>query len=185
MQDAERQLAGGMSVVVFPEGARTLDGKVHAFRRGAYTLAVEFGLPVVPITIDGAFKVMPRTAILAAIKGVGVNAVNAIITEREANGDFKDIYDFVERVNLSACNRGAIENLALAGAFDSFGLSREMFVHPMFDSTWTDLLVKYGQNLQNDKNSLQLSLFGDFEPIETNKPPFPDFTPWDHLARLE
>ncbi|MDE6072005.1 MAG: DNA polymerase III subunit alpha [Muribaculaceae bacterium] len=122
---------------------------------------------------------------LAAIKGVGVNAVNAIITEREANGDFKDIYDFVERVNLSACNRGAIENLALAGAFDSFGLSREMFVHPMFDSTWTDLLVKYGQNLQNDKNSLQLSLFGDFEPIETNKPPFPDFTPWDHLARLE
>ncbi|MDE5567160.1 MAG: 1-acyl-sn-glycerol-3-phosphate acyltransferase [Muribaculaceae bacterium] len=64
MQDAERQLAGGMSVVVFPEGARTLDGKVHAFRRGAYTLAVEFGLPVVPITIDGAFKVMPRTAIL-------------------------------------------------------------------------------------------------------------------------
>lgn len=62
MQDAERQLARGMSVVVFPEGARTLDGKVHAFRRGAYTLAVEFGLPVVPITIDGAYKVMPRTA---------------------------------------------------------------------------------------------------------------------------
>ena len=64
MQDAEHQLAGGMSVVVFPEGARTLDGKVHAFRRGAYTLAVEFGLPVVPITINGAFKVMPRTAVL-------------------------------------------------------------------------------------------------------------------------
>lgn len=64
MQDAERQLAGGMSVVVFPEGARTSDGKVHAFRRGAYTLAVEFGLPVTPITIDGAYKVMPRTALL-------------------------------------------------------------------------------------------------------------------------
>ena len=53
-----------MSVVVFPEGSRTLDGKVHAFRRGAYTLAVEFGLPVVPLTIDGAYRVMPRTAIL-------------------------------------------------------------------------------------------------------------------------
>lgn len=64
MQDAEKQLAGGMSVVVFPEGARTSDGKVHAFRRGAYTLAVEFGLPVIPITIDGAYKVMPRTALL-------------------------------------------------------------------------------------------------------------------------
>lgn len=64
MHDAEKQLAGGMSVVVFPEGARTLDGHVHAFRRGAYTLAVEFGLPVVPITINGAYKVMPRTALL-------------------------------------------------------------------------------------------------------------------------
>ena len=64
MADAERLLAGGMSVVVFPEGSRTLDGKVHAFRRGAYTLAVEFGLPVVPLTIDGAYKVMPRTALL-------------------------------------------------------------------------------------------------------------------------
>ena len=64
MADAERQLAGGMSVVVFPEGSRTLDGKVHTFRRGAYTLAVEFGLPVVPLTIEGAYKVMPRTALL-------------------------------------------------------------------------------------------------------------------------
>lgn len=62
MDDAERQLAGGMSVTVFPEGSRTPDGKVHAFKRGAFTLAVEFGLPVVPITIDGAYKVMPRSA---------------------------------------------------------------------------------------------------------------------------
>lgn len=60
MQTAEKRLSGGMSVVVFPEGARTLDGRMHAFRRGAYTLAMEFGLPVVPITIDGAFKILPR-----------------------------------------------------------------------------------------------------------------------------
>ena len=64
MATAEKRLAGGMSVAVFPEGARTLDGRMHAFRRGAYTLAMEFGLPVVPITIDGAYKVMPRSAIL-------------------------------------------------------------------------------------------------------------------------
>lgn len=64
MQDAEQRLSGGMSVVVFPEGARTKDGKMHPFRRGAYQLAMEFGLPVVPITIDGAYKVMPRSASL-------------------------------------------------------------------------------------------------------------------------
>lgn len=62
MQAAEKQLAQGRSVVVFPEGSRTPDGRLHAFKRGAYTLAVEFGLPVVPVTIDGAYRVMPRTA---------------------------------------------------------------------------------------------------------------------------
>lgn len=64
MEAAERRLAGGMSVVVFPEGSRTLDGRMHAFRRGAFTLAVEFGLPVVPITIDGAYKILRRGSLL-------------------------------------------------------------------------------------------------------------------------
>ncbi len=64
MEEAKEQIASGMSVVVFPEGSRTWNGKVGRFKRGAYTLAEEFILPVVPITIDGAFKVMPRTAIL-------------------------------------------------------------------------------------------------------------------------
>ncbi len=61
MQQAEATLQGGMSLVVFPEGARTHDGKMRPFKRGAYQLAVEFNLPVVPLTIDGAFAVMPRS----------------------------------------------------------------------------------------------------------------------------
>lgn len=60
MADAEKRLAGGMSVVVFPEGSRTPDGHLKAFKRGAYLLATEFNLPVVPITIDGAYDVLPR-----------------------------------------------------------------------------------------------------------------------------
>lgn len=64
MATAKKQLSGGMSVVVFPEGARTTDGRMHPFRRGAYTLAMEFGLPVVPVTIDGAYKVLPRGSLL-------------------------------------------------------------------------------------------------------------------------
>ncbi|MDE5997783.1 MAG: DNA polymerase III subunit alpha [Muribaculaceae bacterium] len=122
---------------------------------------------------------------LGAIKGVGQNAVSTIIAEREKGGPYKDIYDFVERVNLTGCNRAAIESLALAGAFDSFGIKREMLLHPMFDTTYADMLVKYGQNFQNDKNSLQLSLFGDFETIETNRPPYPDFEPWSRIRLLE
>ncbi len=122
---------------------------------------------------------------LGAVKGVGVNAVSAIIHERMQNGPFKDPYDFVERVNLSACNRSAIENLAMAGAFDCFGWPREAYVTQVFDNTFADMLVKYGQRLQNDKNSLQLSLFGDFEPIETAKPPLPEVVPWSRMALLD
>lgn len=62
MSRAESQLAKGMSIVVFPEGARTFDGRVRAFKKGAFYLAQEFRLPVVPITIDGAFEVLPRTS---------------------------------------------------------------------------------------------------------------------------
>lgn len=62
MEKAEKQLSGGMSLVVFPEGERTLTGRMGTFKRGAYTLAMGFDMPVAPITIDGAYKVMPRTA---------------------------------------------------------------------------------------------------------------------------
>ena len=58
---AENRLKDGMSVVIFPEGSRTWDGHMRPFKRGAFMLASEFKLPVVPITIDGAYKAMPRT----------------------------------------------------------------------------------------------------------------------------
>ncbi|MDE6028472.1 MAG: DNA polymerase III subunit alpha, partial [Muribaculaceae bacterium] len=122
---------------------------------------------------------------LAAIKGVGVNAVAAIIQERKINGPFKDRYDFVERVNLNACNKNAVENLAMAGAFDCFQLPREAFITKTVEFSWAELLVKYGQNVQKDKNSLQMSLFGDVEMIETNKPPMPEYIPWTRLALLD
>lgn len=62
IETAERRLRDGMSLVVFPEGARTFDGKMGPFKKGAYQLALEFNLPLVPVTIDGSFAVMPRTS---------------------------------------------------------------------------------------------------------------------------
>ena len=62
MEIAEKRLQGGASLVVFPEGARTWDGHIRTFRKGAFQLAMEFKLPVVPVSIDGAFDVMPRTS---------------------------------------------------------------------------------------------------------------------------
>lgn len=60
ISDSEKILKDGMSLVVFPEGSRSWDGKMVPFKRGAFLLATEFNLPVVPITIDGSFKRMPR-----------------------------------------------------------------------------------------------------------------------------
>ncbi|MBD5171834.1 MAG: 1-acyl-sn-glycerol-3-phosphate acyltransferase [Bacteroidales bacterium] len=58
--NAEDILKDGMSVVIFPEGSRSWDGKMIPFKRGAFMLAGEFKLPVVPVTIDGSFRAMPR-----------------------------------------------------------------------------------------------------------------------------
>ena len=58
--EAESTLKDGMSLVIFPEGSRSWDGKMISFKRGAFMLAAEFRLPVVPVTIDGSFRVMPR-----------------------------------------------------------------------------------------------------------------------------
>lgn len=61
MADARKALTGGASLCVFPEGARTYDGHMGAFRSGAFQLADTLQLPVVPITIDGSFDILPRT----------------------------------------------------------------------------------------------------------------------------
>ena len=58
---ARKILQGGTSVVVFPEGSRTFDGSLGRFKRGAYQLADELQLPLLPVTINGSFKVLPRT----------------------------------------------------------------------------------------------------------------------------
>jgi len=124
---------------------------------------------------------------LGAVKGLGNNAVASIINERKAGGPFKDIFDLVERINLSACNKSAIENLAFAGAFDCFpDLKREMFA-PKEDGTsgWAEVLVRYGQRFQADKNSSQASLFGAFEEIETQHPHYPEYTEWAPVQLLE
>ena len=102
---------------------------------------------------------------LAAIKGIGVNVVNEIIRARNEGGTFTDIYDFVERVDRSAINRRTLENLANAGAFDCFtDIKREdYFEQNNKGETLAELLVRYGQNFQNDKSKNENSLFGDFD----------------------
>lgn len=126
---------------------------------------------------------------LGGVKGVGEGPVEAIVSEREKNGPFKGIFDFIERVNLSTCNRKAIESLALAGAFDCLGdIRREQFFAQMKNSTETgsEALTRYGNKYQSDKQQTTTSLFGDLSlAVEIAKPVLPVIdNPWSDLERL-
>ena len=122
---------------------------------------------------------------LAAIKGMGDSVAQAIIDEREKNGPYKDIFDFAQRVNMSAVNRKAFESLALSGAFDSFGIARERFFgfnakgEPFFDT-----LIRYGQTYQMEQAQMQNSLFGGVNEIEIATPPIPEAEAWGDIEKL-
>ncbi|MDR2470442.1 MAG: DNA polymerase III subunit alpha [Tannerella sp.] len=123
---------------------------------------------------------------LGAIKGVGESAVENILEERKKGGSFKDIYDFVERINLTACNKRVIDALALGGAFDNLDIRREPFVTPNGKGeTFSDMIIRYGNKYQLDKASVQHSLFGEAEDIEIARPPAPVCPQWHDLERLD
>ncbi len=123
---------------------------------------------------------------LGAVKGVGEGAVLNIMDEREKNGPFTSIFDFVQRVNLTSCNRKNLECLALAGGFDSFTeLSREQFFAVNSKSEiFLDTLIRYGARYQADKSIATNSLFGGENVVDIAKPEIPAAERWSELDRL-
>ena len=123
---------------------------------------------------------------LSAIKGMGEAAATNIIAERHKNGQYKDIFDFVQRVNLSAVNRKAMESLALSGGFDSFGIRREQyFAQNAKGDTFVETLLRYGQVYQSEQSSMQNSLFGDMGGVEIQMPPVPECEQWSTMELLK
>ncbi len=123
---------------------------------------------------------------LAAIKGMGDGAAEAIIREREKDGPYKDIFDFAQRVPSTSVNRKAYESLALSGGFDGFGIRREVFfAENAKGEVFLDTLVRYGQMYQQGKAEAQNSLFGGFDSIEIATPPIPKTDiRWSDIERL-
>lgn len=122
---------------------------------------------------------------LGAIKGMGDTAALAIIDEREKNGVYKNIFDFVQRVNLSAVNSKAMESLALSGGFDSFNIARERyFAKNNEGKTFLESLIRYGQVYQQEQREAQNSLFGGLETVEISTPPIPECEPWSTIEKL-
>ena len=125
---------------------------------------------------------------LGGVKGVGEGAVEAIIQEREQNGKYKDLFDFLERVNLQACNRKTVESLALAGAFDCFeGFYREqLFGTNAKGENMLEVVMRYGNRYQQDKQEQSITLFDGFGGlgIEVQRPELPVVPRWTAIERL-
>lgn len=123
---------------------------------------------------------------MGAVKGVGEGAVEAIVAERRSNGPYKGIFDFVQRVNLTACNKKNLENLALSGGFDNFPeLKREQyFAINSKGETFLETLVRYGNKYQTDKAAAVNSLFGGDNVIDIATPETLPAAPWSDLERL-
>lgn len=124
---------------------------------------------------------------LSAIKGVGAGAVSDIIKERDNNGDFKSIYNFVERVNLQTINKKNLEALAMAGAFDSFeNIYRSQYFGDTGDgNTFIEALIKFGNRIQSEKQSSMASLFGGLQTIDIKLPQLPNVPEWPKIVALE
>lgn len=153
------------------------------------------GLPVLGPDVNESFRrfgVNKKGEIrfgLGGIKGSGDAAVEAIINERDANGKFKDIYDFITRVNLRTVNKKTLESLVYAGAFDCFeDIHRAQYFAPLKQGgNFIETLIRYANKLDDDKNSAQASLFGGGDGGDDNmiNPQPMKVEPWGNLERLK
>ena len=127
---------------------------------------------------DGADGAGVRYA-LAAIKGVGAAATDALADERDANGPFRDVHDLMARLGTRVINKRLLESLARAGALDMLEPNRRRVVDG------AELLLRYAGAAAEAAQSDQVSLFGGSGAAQVPKPPLPAVEDWPALERLQ
>lgn len=153
-----------------------------------YVKAAEaMGLNVLPPDVNesrAVFSVVSKDAIrygLLSVKNVGAGAIESLVTEREAGGKFRSIFDLCHRVDLRACNRKVLESLIRCGAFDCFGVKRSQMAAVL------EQALHGGTSRQKDAQAGQLSFFsmGEDSGGFVAKPDvFPDMKEWPQQQLL-
>jgi len=115
---------------------------------------------------------------LGGIRNVGLQAMEHVVEVRREGGAFRDIFDFVERIDPRQVNKRCFETLARAGAFDSLNANRAQLVAA------ADVLIGYGQSIAAERASSQGSLFGG-DQAEAQRPRIPKAEPWTPTQRLD
>jgi len=123
---------------------------------------------------------------MGAIKGVGAAAVDAIINERKENGNFTSIFDITKRVDLRAANKRAFDGLVMAGGMDSFGSIHRAQYYQLDEKgvTFIERAIRYGNKFQENKNSAQVSLFGEASEVQFPEPEIPEAEKWGVMEEL-
>lgn len=123
---------------------------------------------------------------LGAIKGMGEGPSEAICKERE-KGRFKNVFDFFERIPSSQINKRVVESLVVAGAFDeldSYHRAQYFFVDNL-NRTNIEKLLRYGQSFQENKDSVETSLFADMmEEVQIEQPKIVPCAEWQNMHKL-
>ncbi|WP_417363016.1 DNA polymerase III subunit alpha [Galbibacter sp.] len=122
---------------------------------------------------------------MGAVKGVGRAAVETIVDCRK-DGKYRSVFDLAKRIDLRSANKKAFENLALAGGFDSFSTThRAQYFHHEGDGvSFLEKAVKYGSKYQDNKNSAQVSLFGESSDVQIPEPEVPPCETWGTMEKL-
>ena len=122
---------------------------------------------------------------IGAVKGVGMAAVQTIVDKRK-DGKYKSIFDLTKRIDLRSANKKALENLILAGGFDSFkGVIRAQYFHDDGDGiTFYEKAIRYGVKFQENENSSQVSLFGESSDVQIAEPVVPPCEDWSTMEKL-
>ncbi|HKF70161.1 MAG TPA: DNA polymerase III subunit alpha [Stellaceae bacterium] len=173
--------------VEFLAASMTLDlgntDKLNTFRQECERIGIKLLPP--DIIRSGAEFAVEDTAegpairyALAAVKGVGAQAMRAVVEERTANGPYKDLFDFARRLDLKTFNKRQFENLARAGAFDRLNANRAQTFAA------AELLLRHAGSVAADRESKQVSLFGDI-PETASRAALPQQADWLPMERLQ
>ena len=173
--------------VEFLAASMTLDlgntDKLNVFRQECGRLGIKLLPPDinrsgVEFTVESTPEGPAIRYALAAVKGVGAQAMRAVVAERDANGPFKHLFDFARRLDLKTFNKRQFENLAKAGAFDSLNRNRAQ------TCAAAELLLRHASAASEERQSQQVSLFGD-APETATRGALPQVPDWPSMERLQ
>jgi DNA polymerase-3 subunit alpha len=174
--------------VEFFAASMTLDlgntDKLNVFRQELDRLGIKLLPPDINRSeVEFAVEDTPSGAAiryaLAAVKGVGAAAMQAVIAERKAHGRFKDLFDFARRIDAKSFNKRQFESLVKAGAFDGLNPNRAQ------SFAACDLLLRYASVAASERESQQVSLFGGVDAGIDQRPNLPVVPDWPSMERLQ